>query len=110
MFMKAILFSRYGSPDVLQFVDAEKPAPKEDQILVQVVAASANPLDWHSMRGEPFIARLGGGFLKPKHQKLGADLAGIVEAVGRNVTEFKPGDEVFGAIGAGSFAEYACTP
>ena len=106
--MKAILFPNYGSPDILQSPEVEKPAPNEDQVLIKIIAASANPLDWHRMRGEPFIARIGEGWRRPQNPKLGADLAGIVEAVGRNVTEFKPGDEVFGAIGSGSFAEYAC--
>lgn len=106
--MKAIIFTRYGSPDVLQLVEVEKPTPNENQVLVKVVAAAANPLDWHRMRADPFLVRLGDGLFKPKNLKLGADLAGIVEAVGRNVTEFKPGDEVFGAIGGGAFAEYAC--
>jgi NADPH:quinone reductase-like Zn-dependent oxidoreductase len=104
--MKAIIFPKYGSPDVLQLTEVEKPTPKDSQVLVKVHAASANPLDWHRMRGEPFIARLGEGFLKPKDPKLGADIAGRVEAVGSNVTEFQPGDEVFGVC-AGSFAEYA---
>jgi NADPH:quinone reductase-like Zn-dependent oxidoreductase len=107
-FMKAILFPKYGSPDVLEFTDVEKPTPNENQVLIKVIAASANPLDWHRMRGEPFIARMGEGYRKPKNSKLGADVAGWVEAVGKNVTEFKPGDKVFGAIGSGSFAEYAC--
>ncbi len=107
--MKAILFPRYGSPDVLQLTEVEKPTPNENQVLIKVIAASANPLDWHRMRGEPFIARMGEGLRKPKDTRLGADIAGRVETVGRNVTEFKPGDEVFGAIGAGGFAEYACT-
>lgn len=106
--MKAIQFHRYGSPDVLELMEVEKPVPNENQVLVKVIAASANPLDWHRMRGAPFIARIGEGFRKPKNPKLGADIAGRVEAVGKNVTEFKPGDEVFGAIGSGSFAEYAC--
>ena len=106
--MKAILFTRYGSPDVLQLAEVETPVPSDDQVLVKVVAASANPLDWHRMRAAPFLVRLGDGFLKPKNPRLGADVAGIVEAVGTNVTRFKPGDEVFGEIGSGSFAEYAC--
>jgi NADPH:quinone reductase-like Zn-dependent oxidoreductase len=109
MFMKAILFPNYGSPDVLQLTEVEKPTPNENQVLVKVIAASANPLDWHRMRGEPFLARMGEGLRKPKNPKLGADIAGRVEAVGKNVTEFKPGDEVFGAVGAGGFAEYVCT-
>ena len=104
--MKAILFSKYGSPDVLQFTDVEKPTPDENQVLVKVIAASANPLDWHRMRGQPFLVRMGEGLRKPKNQKLGADIAGRVDAVGKNVTEFKPGDEVFG-VGSGGFAEYA---
>ena len=107
--MKAILFPRYGSPDVLQFTEAEKPTPNENQVLIKVIAAAANPLDWHGMRGEPFLARMGNGLRKPKDQRLGADIAGRVEAVGKNVTEFKPGDEVFGAVGVGGFAEYVCT-
>ncbi len=106
--MKAILFPKYGSPDVLELTEVEKPAPDENQVRVKVLAASANPLDWHRMRGEPFIARMGEGFRTPKNPKLGADVAGRVEAVGKNVTEFKAGDEVFGAIGAGGFAEYVC--
>jgi NADPH:quinone reductase-like Zn-dependent oxidoreductase len=107
--VKAILFPRYGSPDVLRLTEVEKPVPNENQVLIKIVAESANPLDWHRMRGEPFIARMGEGLRKPTDTRLGADVAGHVEAVGKNVTEFKPGDEVFGAISAGSFAEYACT-
>src|SRR5688500_5641321 len=109
MLMKAILFPKYGSPDVLQLAEVEKPAPNENQVLIKVIAAAANPLDWHRMRGEPFLARMGEGLRKPKNPKLGADIAGQVEAVGMNVTEFKPGDKVFGAVGAGGFAEYVCT-
>jgi NADPH:quinone reductase-like Zn-dependent oxidoreductase len=105
--MKAIMFTKYGSPDVLQLAEVEKAAPKENQVLVKVHAASANPLDWHHMRGEPFVARMMEGLLKPKNPKLGADIAGKVEAVGSKVTEFQPGDEVFGVC-AGGFAEYAC--
>ncbi len=94
--MKAILFPRYGSPDVLQLTEVEKPTPNENQVLVKVHAAAANPLDWHRMRGEPFLARMGEGLLKPKNPKLGADIAGRVEAVGSNVTEFAPGIDVAG--------------
>ena len=104
--MKAIVYTDYGSPDVLQLKEVEKPTPTDNQVLVKVHAASANPLDFHLMRGEPFLARLGTGFLKPKNPKVGADIAGQVEAVGRNVTEFQPGDEVFGVC-SGGFAEYA---
>ena len=106
--MKAIRFYKYGSPDVLELIDVEKPTPNEDQVLVKVVAASANPLDWHRMEGKPFLARMGEGLRKPQNPKLGADIAGRVEAVGKNVTEFKPGDEVFGSVGSGGFAEYVC--
>jgi len=106
--MKAIVIEKYGSPDVLQFKEVERPTPNDNQVLVRVQAASANPLDWHLMRGEPFIARLmGTGLLKPKSSRVGADVAGRVEAVGKDVTQFKPGDEVFGTCN-GSFAEYAC--
>jgi NADPH:quinone reductase-like Zn-dependent oxidoreductase len=105
--MKAIQFTKYGSPDVLRLVEVDKPLPTENQVLIKVHAASANPLDWHAMRGSPFLVRLSDGFLSPKSPKLGSDVAGRVEAVGSNVTEFKPGDEVFGC-GWGSFAEYVC--
>jgi len=111
--MKAIVYTTYGSPDVLQLNDVEKPTPKDNEVLVKVHAASANPLDWHLMRAEPFLARLENGLLKPKNTKLGADIAGRVEAVGRNVTQFQVGDEVFGAIfinTLGGFAEYVCVP
>jgi len=106
--MKAILFTQYGSPDVLQLTEVEKPVPNENQVLVKILAAATNPLDWHRMRGEPFIARIGEGYFKPENPKLGADIAGRVEAVGGKVTEFKPGDEVIGSVGAGGFAEYIC--
>ncbi|HSL46256.1 MAG TPA: NAD(P)-dependent alcohol dehydrogenase [Anaerolineales bacterium] len=107
--MRAIVFPNYGPPDVLQLIETEKPAPDENQVLVKIHASSVNPLDWHRMRAEPFLVRMGDGFLKPKDPRLGADIAGRVEAVGKNVTEFKPGDGVFGAVGAGGFAEYVCT-
>ena len=109
--MKAIVYSQYGSPDVLQFKEVEKPAPKEDEVLIKVHAASLNAADWHYLRGAPFLFRLDTGFPKPKNPFLGADLAGRVESVGRNVTQFQPGDEVFGDLsesGRGTFAEYVC--
>jgi len=110
--MKAIVYERYGSPDVLELKEVEKPTPKDNEVLVKVHAASANAADWHIMRGEPFLVRLMvGGLLKPKIKILGADIAGRVEAVGRNVKQFQPGDEVFGDIsdcGWGGFAEYVC--
>ena len=109
--MKAIVYTTYGSPDVLQLKDIEKPTPKDDEVLVKVHAASVNAADWHLMRGTPFLARLVNGLQKPKNTKLGADVAGRVEAVGRNVTQFQGGDEVFGCMPLhelGSLAEYVC--
>jgi NADPH:quinone reductase-like Zn-dependent oxidoreductase len=105
--MKTVFFTEYGSYDVLQFREVEKPTPKDDEVLIKIIAASVNPLDWHRMRGAPFLARLTEGFRKPDVPKLGADLAGQVEAIGKNVTQFRPGDAVFGDIDAGGFAEYA---
>ena len=107
--MKAVVYTEYGSPDVLQLRDIKKPVPNDDEILVKVHAASVNPLDWHFIRGTPFIGRLGlMGLRKPKVPRLGVDYAGTVEAVGKNVSLFKPGDEVFGGK-TGAFAEYLCT-
>lgn len=111
--MKAIVYTEYGSPDVLRFEDVEKPVPGNDEVLVRVHAASANPADWHLMRAEPFLARLANGLLKPKNTRLGADVAGRVEAIGGNATQFQVGDEVFGEMPLdklGSFAEYVCAP
>ena len=110
--MKAIIYAEYGSPDVLQFKDVERPTPKDNEVLVKIYAASANAADWHLMRAEPFLARLENGLLKPKNTKLGADVAGGVEAVGKNATQFQAGDDVFGELpldGLGSFAEYVCS-
>jgi NADPH:quinone reductase-like Zn-dependent oxidoreductase len=107
--MRAIVYRTYGSPDVLKLEEVEKPTPKDDEVLIKVSAASVNALDWHLLRADPFLARLNMGLLKPKHQILGADVAGRVEAVGRNVKQLRPGDEVFGDIfesGLGGFAEY----
>lgn len=108
--MKAILFEKYGSPDVLQLKEVAKPTPKENEVLIKVQAAGTNPLDWHKMRGAPVLVRLTDGLLKPKNNRLGADVAGSVEAVGSGVTLFKPGDAVFGEGGTGGFAEYVCLP
>jgi NADPH:quinone reductase-like Zn-dependent oxidoreductase len=105
--MKAAVYTRYGPPDVVQMADVEKPVPKDDEVLIKVRAASVNPYDWHFMRGTPYVVRLIAGLRKPKVIRLGFDGAGQVEAAGRNVTQFKPGDEVFGAC-KGAFAEYAC--
>lgn len=109
--MKAIVCTTYGSPDVLELKEVEKPVPKDNEVLVMVHAASVNAFDWHMLRGEPFVARLAGGLFRPKHTILGEDIAGTVEAVGRNARQFKPGDEVFGdiaACGSGGFAEFVC--
>lgn len=106
--MKAVIRTKYGSPDVLELAEADKPTPADNQVLIRVQAAAVNPLDWHILRGEPFLVRLMGfGLLSPKHRILGADMAGRVEAVGKDVQEFQVGDEVFGS-GMGGFAEYAC--
>ncbi len=108
--MKAIVRDRYGSPDVLELREIDIPVPKEGRLLVQIHAASVNPLDWHILRGDPFFLRfMGYGIIHPKQRILGADIAGRVEAVGANVTEFKVGDEVFGGT-LGGFAEYGCFP
>ncbi len=104
--MKAIVRDRYGSPDVLELREIEKPAVEDDHVLVRVHAASVNAGDWHAMRGRPYIIRpMVGGLFKPKNAVLGSDLAGRVEAVGSNVTEFQPGDDVFG-MSIQTFAEY----
>ena len=108
--MKAILYTKYGSPDVLQLKDVEKPIPNEDEVLIKIHAASVNAYDWHFMTADIFLIRLmGQGLLKPKDTRLGADMAGRIETVGRNVKQFQPGDEVFGMV-KGAFAEYACAP
>jgi len=105
--MQAIVYHRYGSPDVLELEEIPKPAPAEDQVLIRVHAASVNPYDWHFLRATPSFIRLFTGLRRPKFPRLGADVAGVVEAVGAKVTPFKPGDDVFGTA-KGSFAEYAC--
>jgi NADPH:quinone reductase-like Zn-dependent oxidoreductase len=109
--MKAIVYTQYGSPDVLELKEVAKPTPKDDEVLVKVYAVSANAADIHLLKADPFPIRLSSGLLKPKNQVLGSDIAGRVEAVGKNVKQFKKGDEVFGNISAdgwGGFAEYAC--
>lgn len=104
--MKAIVYEKYGASDVLQLKDLGKPIPNDNEVLVKVYASSVNAQEWHYMRGKPYIMRLvGTGLQKPKDTRLGADLAGVIEAVGKDVTEFKPGDEVFG-VRWGAFSEY----
>ncbi|MCX7571377.1 NAD(P)-dependent alcohol dehydrogenase [Tumebacillus sp. DT12] len=109
--MKAIVCTKYGSPDVLQLQEVEKPVPKDGEVLVRVQAAALNASDWHLLRADPFLVRLMYGLFTPKYQIIGADMAGRVEAVGPNVTQFQPGDEVFGDLsrcGFGAYAEYVC--
>lgn len=105
--MKAIVYHKYGSPDVLELQEIEKPDLADDGVLVRVRAASINPADWYAVTGTPYVARTAVGLLKPKSNRLGVDFAGTVEAVGRDVTQFRPGDEVFGGR-SGAFAEYVC--
>ena len=105
--MKAIVYHEYGSADVLRLEEIEKPSPGDKEVLIRIRAASVNPYDWHFMRGTPGFFRLFIGIGKPRSPRLGADVAGEVEAVGKNVPEFKPGDAVFGMC-RGAFAEYAC--
>lgn len=107
--MKAIVYTQYGSPDVLQLKEVQKPTPKDNEVLIKIRAASLNPFDWHLMRGKPLLARLMiGGLFKPRITRPGVDVAGQVEAVGGTVTQFKPGDPVFGGC-LGACAEYGCT-
>jgi NADPH:quinone reductase-like Zn-dependent oxidoreductase len=109
--VKAIVRTKYGPPDVLQLEDVEKPIPQNNEVLVKVHAASVNDWDWGLLRGEPFMNRLFFGLLKPKIKILGGDIAGRVEAVGQNIEQFQPGDEVYGDLsgcGFGGFAEYVC--
>ena len=111
--MQAIVYHTYGSPDVLKLEEVETPTPKDNEILVKVQAAAAAAGDWHLLRADPFLVRLMYGLLTPKYKILGADVAGRVEAVGRSVTQFQPGDEVFGDLsrcGFGAFAEYVAAP
>ena len=103
--MKAIVYRCYGSADVVEYIDVEKPIPGDDELLVKIRAAAVNPYDWHYMRGSPYLMRLGAGIGKPTDPRLGVDFAGTVEAVGSKVTKFKPGDAVFGGA-TGAFAEY----
>ena len=108
--MKAIVYTKYGPPEVLELKDVKKPVPKDKDVLVKVHSASANPADWHLIRGKPLFARLSFGLFKPRNQIPGIDVAGEVEAVGNKVTSLRPGDEVFGGTGwGGGFAEYVCT-
>jgi NADPH:quinone reductase-like Zn-dependent oxidoreductase len=108
--MRAMVREKYGPPEVLRLEEVDKPVPKDNELLIKVKAASVNALDWHFLRGKPFLVRLKYGFFRPKTRILGYDIAGRVEAVGKKVNQFKAGDEVFGGLGfgLGGFAEYAC--
>jgi len=106
--MKAMVYHDYGSLDNLELAEIEMPDVKDDEVLVKIHAASINWHDWHFLIGAPFQARIMAGLLKPKNEVLGIDLAGRVETVGASVTQFQPGDEVFGSISHGCFAEYVC--
>jgi len=103
--MKAIVFEKYGPPDVLELRELDKPVPKDNEVVVRVHASSVNAQEWHFVTGKPYLVRLSAGLRAPKDTSLGADLAGVIEAVGSQITEFKPGDEVFG-VRWGAFAEF----
>lgn len=107
--MKAVVFERYGSPDVLELRDVDKPVPGDDEVLIKVVATALNAMDWRFLRADPIIIRAMNGWLTPSKTVPGTDVAGIVDAVGKNVTRFRPGDAVFGELGTrlGGMAEYA---
>jgi NADPH:quinone reductase-like Zn-dependent oxidoreductase len=105
--MKAAVRDKYGSPDVVELREIEKPSPTDDEVLVRIRAASVNPADWYSVTGTPYVGRTAMGLRKPKSNRLGVDFAGEVEAVGKGVEQFRPGDEVFGGRD-GAFAEYVC--
>lgn len=108
--MKAITYPKYGSPEVLELQDVEVPVPADGEVLIRVRSASANPRDWHLLRGVPYAARVTFGVRRPRHFGLGSDVAGQVEAVGSDVTRFRPGDEVFADVLTGGFAEYTTVP
>ena len=108
--MKAVVYNEFGPPDVLQIQELDKPVPKENEVLVKVRAASVNPYDWHMIRGTPFLMRaMMAGLRKPRNPRVGIDCSGTVEAVGQEVTQFRPGNDVFGGK-AGALAEYLCVP
>ena len=109
--MKAIIYSKYGPPDILQYQETDKPVPRDNEVLIKVVAASINAADLGMLKGKPFVVRFFSGLLKPKNKILGSDIAGVVESLGNKVSLFQVGDEVFGDIydsGMGGYAEYVC--
>src|SRR3954471_14071156 len=105
--MRAIVYDRYGGPDVLELREIDKPELTDDGVLVRVKAASVNPFDWHMLTGTPYLARTQAGWRRPKTGVIGMDFAGVVEAAGTGVTQLKPGDEVYGCR-SGAFGEYVC--
>lgn len=107
--MKAVVYYKYGSPDVLRIEEVDKPPVSAGNVLVRVRGAAVNPYDWHFVRGEPYFMRIISGLRAPKRNRLGVDFSGIVEAVGQDVSTFKPGDEVYGMYD-GAVAEYLCAP
>src|SRR6516225_6520963 len=109
--VKAVIYTRYGPPEVLRLADVQTPVPRDNEVLVKVCAVSLNASDWEVLRGKPLYSRIGGPF-RPRHHILGSDIAGRVAATGRDVTRFRPGDDVFAHIlsSMGGFAEYVCVP
>lgn len=113
LYMKTVVATKYGPPEILQIKDAPKPIPKDNEVLIKIHAASINSWDWDLIRGKPRIYRLLFGLFKPKHPVIGSDIAGTIESVGKNIKNFQPGDAVFGDVsgcGFGAFAEYVCAP
>jgi len=111
--MKTVVHTKYGSPSLLHFAEVEKPTPKDDEVLVKIHAASLNAYDWHLLTADIFLVRFATGLFKPKSTQIGADISGVIEAVGKNIKQFKPGDEVYGDLagcGGGGFAEYVSAP
>lgn len=109
--MKAFVYDRYGSPDILELKEVDRPTVADEQLLVRVRAAGINPYDWHLLRGDPYLVRMVGGLRRPRKATIaGSDIAGVVEAVGKNVTRFRPGDEVYACVNVGGYAQYVCAP
>jgi len=114
--MKAAIYHKYGSSDLLKVMEIKKPIPKDNEVLIRIHTASVNAYDWHLLRAAPFLTRFSSGLFKPRNKILGADIAGVVESVGKTATQFKQGDEIYGCLescgkgglAVGGFAEYVC--